>query len=93
MRYLGDNPITDTRYYRESGRTHVAEHASILFAPKMLRPLVYALAIVFFDYPYASFVKRFDTTFHSLAELLERDRNGGEEPQISHENDHGATDT
>lgn len=93
LRYLGDNPITDTRYYWESGRTHVAEHASILFAPKMLRPLVYALAIVFFDYPDASFVKRFDTTFHSLAELLERDRNGGEEQRISHENDHGATDT
>ena len=44
--YLGENAITDTRYFWEPDRNHEADHASNLFAPKMLRPLVYALFIV-----------------------------------------------
>lgn len=71
LRYLGKNAITDTRYFWESGRTHVATHASILFAPNMLRPLIYALFIVLHNYPSKPIVERYDTTFQSLAESFE----------------------
>ena len=38
--YLGKNAITDTRYFWEPDLNHVGEHASILFTPRMLRPLI-----------------------------------------------------
>ena len=74
LRYLGRSAITDTRYFWEPDRTHVGEHASILFAPKMLRPLIYALFIVLHNYPSKPIVKRYDTTFQSLSESFEQDQ-------------------
>ena len=45
LRYLGQDAITDTRYFWEAGRTHIGDR-SILFAPGMINPLIYALFIV-----------------------------------------------
>ena len=59
--------------FLEPDRNHVGKHASILFAPSMLRPLVYALFIVLHNYPSKPVVKRYDTTFRSLAESFEQD--------------------
>ena len=73
LQYLGENAITDTRYFWEPDRNHVGKHASILFAPRMLRPLVYALFVVLHNYPSKPIVKRYDTTFRSLAESFEQD--------------------
>ena len=72
--YLGRNAITDTRYFWEPGRNHVGEEASILFAPRMLRPLIYAIFIVLHNYPSKPIRKRYDTTFPSLAESLKQDQ-------------------
>ena len=63
LRYLGENAITDTRYFWEPDRNHVGEDASILIAPRMLRPLIYALFIVLHKYPSKPIVKRYDTSF------------------------------
>ncbi len=68
LRYLGRDPITDTRYFWEPSRNHVSEHASILFAPRMLYPLIYALFIVLHNYPSEPIRKRYITTFRSLDE-------------------------
>ena len=75
--YLGRSAITDTRYFWEPDRSHAADHASILFAPDMLRPLIYALLITLFNYPTKPIIKRYNTTFRSLAESLEEDRHSG----------------
>ena len=72
--YLGANAITDTRYFWEPGRNHVGEDASILLAPQMLRPLIFALFIVLHGYPSKPIVKRYDTTFISLAESFKQDQ-------------------
>ena len=72
--YLGENPITDTRYFWEPDRNHVGEHASILFAPQMLYPLIYALFIVLHNYPSKPIVKRHVTTFRSLDESFKQDQ-------------------
>ena len=74
LKYLGRNAITDTRYYWEPNRSHLAEHASILFSPGMLRPLLYALFIVLHNYPSKPIVKRYDTVFDTLAESLMQDQ-------------------
>ena len=74
LRYLGTNAITDTRYYWEPNRGHLGEHASILFAPGMLRPLLYSLFIVLHNYPSKPIVKRYDTVFDSLADSLRKDQ-------------------
>ena len=83
LQYLGGNAITGTRYFWEADRNHVGESASILFAPRMLRPLIYALFIVLHKYPSMGIVKRYDTTFLSLEESLKRDQqdlNSSEDP-------------
>ena len=72
--YLGRNAITDTRYFWEPGRNHVGEDASILLAPRMLDPLIYALFSVLHNYPSKPIRKRYDTTFPSLAESLKQDQ-------------------
>ena len=74
LHYLGGNAITDTRYFWEPDRNHVGEHASILFAPRMLRPMIYALFIVLHNYPSKPILKRYDTTFQSLAESFKKDQ-------------------
>ena len=73
LRYLGNNAITDTRYFWEEGRNHLAEHASILISPRMLYPLVYGMFISLHGYPSKPIVKRYDTTFQSLEESLRKD--------------------
>ena len=74
LRYCGENAITDTRYYWEPGRQHLAEHASILFSPRLLYPLVYALFIALHGYPTQPIVKRYNTIFRSLEESLKEDQ-------------------
>ena len=71
--YLGQNAITDTRYFWEPSRSHFGEHASILFAPGMINRLIYALFIVLHNYPSEPIKKRHDTTFRSLAESLDHE--------------------
>ena len=73
LRYLGESAITDTRYFWEPDRTHVGESASILFSPRMIHPLIYALFIELHNYPSKPIVKRYDTTFQSLAESYKQD--------------------
>ena len=72
--YLGENAITDTRYFWEPGHQHLAEHASILISPRMMYPLVYSLFIVLHQYPTQPIVKRYNTTFPPLEESLRRDQ-------------------
>ena len=84
LHYLGENAITDTRYFWEPDRHHVGEHASILFAPQMLRPLIHALFIVLHNYPSKPIVKRYDTTFRSLAESLREDQQRAETDEHAH---------
>ena len=43
----------------------------------MLPPLIYALLITLFNYPTRPIIKRYNTTFRSLAESLEEDRHSG----------------
>ena len=74
LRYLGENAITDTRYFWEPDRNHVGDDASILIAPQMLRPLIYALFIVLHNYPSKPIVKRYDTTLRSLEASFKKDR-------------------
>ncbi len=74
LQYLGKNAITDTRYFPETDRAHVSGSASILFAPRLLYPLVYALFIELHNYPNGSIEKRYDTKFESLAEALKQDQ-------------------
>ena len=63
LRFLGQNAITNTRYFWE------ADHDTIiLFAPKTIKPLIDALFIVLHNYPSEPIKKRYDTTFLSLAE-------------------------
>ena len=71
LRYLGQNAITDTRYFWEADRT---SRESFLFAPEMLRPLIYALFIVLHNYPSKPIVKRYNTTFQLLAESFRHDK-------------------
>ena len=74
LRYLGKEPITDTRYYWEEGRTHLREHASILISPRMLRPLIHSLIIALHNYPSQPIVKRYDTAFDSLTESFDEEQ-------------------
>ena len=46
--YLGDDPMTDSRYFWERGHP---EGMSILFQANSLRPLIYALFIALHSYP------------------------------------------
>ncbi len=73
LQYLGENAITDTRYFWEPSRNHLAEHASILIMPDTIGSLLYALFIVLHNYPSKPIVKRYDTRFESLEDSLERD--------------------
>ena len=69
LRFLGQNAITDTRYFWEPGRTHIAGRP-ILFAPSMIAPLIHALFIVLHNHPSAPITKQYDTTFLSRAESI-----------------------
>ncbi len=78
LEYLGQNAITDTRYFWEPNRTHIVEDASILIMPNSIRNLLYALFIVLHNYPSKPIVKRYDTQFRSLEESLIRDQHNAQ---------------
>ena len=66
--YLGNNPITDTRYFWK--RPHTRDR-SIIFLPDTLSPLVGALFIALHDYPQGGPIEqRFQTHFISFLDSL-----------------------
>lgn len=73
LQYLGSNPITNTRYFWEPGRSHLAAHASILIMPDILRHLLYSMLIALHDYPSSPLPKRYDTEFLRLRDALNQD--------------------
>ena len=78
--YLGDDPMTDSRYFWERDRPH---GISIVFFGTALRPLIYALFVALHGYPEkGQYEKQFDTNFISFEESLnEREgRRRGEPP-------------
>ena len=70
LQYLGSNPITNTRYFWEPGRSHLADHASILIMPDILSHLLYSTLIALHDYPCSPLPKRYDTEFVRLRDAL-----------------------
>ena len=74
LSYLGSEPLTNTRYFWESGRTHLADHASILMMPDILSHLLYSLLIVLHDYPCSSLPRHFNTKFVKLKQALDEKR-------------------
>ena len=64
LNFLGKQPIVATRYFWQQG------DKGTLFAPRLFRPLVSALLIALYGYPYeeGSLDKRFDTEFRSFSE-------------------------
>ena len=72
LQYLGDDAITDSRYFWE--RPHTAE-ISILFFPDKLYSLIYALFIELHNYPQqGSIEKRYATKFLSFEDSLSKDK-------------------
>lgn len=66
--YLGQNPITDSRYFWK--RPHTKDR-SILFLPDKLSHLIGALFIALHDYPQEGpFKQRFQTQFISFLDSL-----------------------
>ena len=77
LEYLGDDPMTDSRYFWERERPH---DMSIVFFRSLLRQLVYALFIALHNYPEGSpLEKRYDTKLISFEDSL-KDR---EDPPVS----------
>ena len=76
LKYLGKNAITATRYFWQPtpGR-YLADHASILFTPRDLYNLIYALFIELHNYPSKPIPKRYETTYASLDNSLKKDAN------------------
>ena len=72
LEYLGDDPMTDSRYFWERSRPH---DISIVFSNTSLRLLIYALFVALHDYPEeGQYQKRYDTKFISFEDSL-RDQN------------------
>ena len=77
--YLGDNPITDTRYFWENDRECGDHRGSVLIMQHtILRQLVYAIFIELHNYPTKSIVDRYETEFESLDESF---RENNDEPR------------
>ena len=69
LRYLGDDALTDSRYFWERERPH---DASIVFMENDLRRLVYSLFIVLHNYPEAGpLEKRYDTKIIQFEDSLD----------------------
>lgn len=51
LRYLGDNPITDTRYFGEPKKQHKGAIRTPMQSKQLYRPLIYALLIELQDCP------------------------------------------
>ena len=88
LEYLGDDPITDSRYFWERERPH---DISIVFFRGLLRQLVYAMFIALHDYPEGSpLEKRYDTNFISFEDSLkdreEREQKDPPEPNTERAN-------
>ena len=85
LKFLGKNPITETRYYwdcRSVSNTLGVESFQALINPDSYRPLVYALYIVLHGYPSRPIVKHYDTIFRSLTDTL---RNQSNSNVVTHE--------
>ena len=68
LAYLGNNPITDSRYFWE--RPHTGD-ISIVFQPDSLSHLLYAMFIVLHQYPESGpLEQRFTTRFRSFIDSL-----------------------
>ena len=74
LKYLGKTAFTDTRYFWDPGRTHIASFSSILVMPNTIGNLLYALFISLHGYPSEPLEKRFDTYFQSLEESFNEER-------------------
>ena len=69
LQYLGDNPLTETRYFWEAR----PRHETIPLSPNTLIPLVYSLFIELHGYPQVGpLKKRHETVFLSLEESLRK---------------------
>ena len=80
LRFLGDSPITETRYYWDNSsasNTLGVDYFQALVSPDSYRPLVYSLYIVLHGYPSRPILKRYDTLFMSLKDSL-KDEPGSE---------------
>lgn len=69
LKYLGKNPITDTRYFWEP-RHDEYKLISTLIMPEVIYTLLYSLFIILHDYPSQPIIKRYNTTFRSLVGSL-----------------------
>ena len=88
LEYLGDDPITDTRYFWERERSG---DTSIVFFKHHLRPLVYALFIELHNYPEGyALEKRYNTKFTSYKESMnDREKRDRENPpKLNEEREH-----
>ena len=68
LNYLGENPITDSRYFWKRSHT---EHISILFSVGLLNTLIWAIFLALHNYPQNGQIeKRFQTKFISFRDSL-----------------------
>ena len=79
LEYLGDDPMTDSRYFWERSRPR---EMSIVFFNTSLRPLIYALFVALHNYPEeGQYQKRYHTKFISFEDSLnERDERRRQDP-------------
>ena len=69
LEYLGDDPMTDTRYFWERGKSN---NASVMFISDSLRHLIDALIVELHGYPEGNpLEKRYKTNFRSFEESWE----------------------
>ena len=79
LEYLGDDPMTDSRYFWERIRPR---NMSIVFFNTSLRPLIYALFVALHNYPEeGQYQERYHTKFISFEDTLnERDERRRQDP-------------
>ena len=77
--YLGDDPLTDSRYFWERTRPH---GISIVFFQTALRPLIYSLFVALHNYPEkGEYERQYDTRLISFeGSLEEREERKRQEP-------------
>lgn len=75
LEFLGPDPITDARYFWTTTRFHLDEQKKFYFMPFDLHRVIDALAVTLHDYSSNKDIrKRYDTTFISLEEWVEVQR-------------------
>ena len=78
--YLGNDPLTDSRYFWDRGRSY---GGSILFTVNNLRLLIYALFIALHSYPEGSpLERRYDTKLISFEASLEGKKRRGRPKRV-----------